>query len=91
MLLINCPFCGPRNHTEFNYGSDATVLRPADDAPESEWFAYVYLRDNPKGAHTEYWQHALGCRSWIKVERDTLTHDIAGVSLAHALAQRESQ
>lgn len=82
MLLITCPFCGPRNHTEFRYGSDASVSRPAEDAPESEWFDYVYMRDNPKGEHEEYWQHALGCRGWIRVRRDTVTHDITEISFA---------
>jgi len=24
----------------------------------------------------ELWQHIFGCRQWIKVERDTLTHEI---------------
>ena len=49
MLLIPCPWCGPRNQIEFTYGGDATVRRPAADAPDAAWFAYVYLRDNPHG------------------------------------------
>ena len=28
------------------------------------------------GKHLELWQHISGCRQWIKVERDTLTHEI---------------
>ncbi|HKO67981.1 MAG TPA: sarcosine oxidase subunit delta, partial [Burkholderiaceae bacterium] len=46
------------------------------DAPESAWVQYVYLRDNPCGAHDELWLHSAGCRSWFKVRRDTRTHDI---------------
>ncbi|HTP97806.1 MAG TPA: sarcosine oxidase subunit delta [Casimicrobiaceae bacterium] len=76
MLLINCPYCGPRAQSEFTYGGDASLHRPAPDASMDDWFAYVYLRDNPKGAHVELWQHSAGCRSWIKVRRDTRTHDI---------------
>ena len=40
------------------------------------WFDYVYLRDNPKGGTDEYWQHSGGCRAWLVVERDTLTHEV---------------
>lgn len=78
MLLINCPHCGERAQTEFTYGGDATVERPSDpDAITLEaWNAYVYLRDNPRGPHTEFWHHTAGCRCWIKVRRDTLTHEI---------------
>jgi len=38
MLLIPCPWCGPRSQIEFTYGGDATVRRPALDASEDEWF-----------------------------------------------------
>ena len=29
-----------------------------------------------RGKHLELWQHLSGCRQWIKVERDTATHEI---------------
>ena len=78
MLLIRCPWCGPRDHTEFVYGGDATAKRPADPlvTSDEEWFAYIYLRDNPKGPHTEYWQHVLGCRRWFKLTRNTATNEL---------------
>jgi heterotetrameric sarcosine oxidase delta subunit len=76
MLLITCPWCGERQHTEFNYGGDATVMRPDSDDSDSQWLAYIYLRDNPRGLHTEYWHHVQGCRRWLRVVRNTLTHDI---------------
>jgi sarcosine oxidase subunit delta len=79
MMLITCPWCGPRAQSEFTYGGDASLTRPAADAPEAEWFAYVYQRDNPKGPHDELWLHSAGCRSWLKVRRDTRTHDILAV------------
>jgi heterotetrameric sarcosine oxidase delta subunit len=81
MLIIRCPHCGPRDHTEFTYGGDATVKRPADDASVETWFGYVYLRDNPRGPHQELWQHAQGCRAWVVVTRDTLTHAIDATRL----------
>ena len=91
MLLIPCPWCGPRNQVEFTYGGDATVARPDRDAPEDAWLRYVYVRDNPAGPHDELWLHSAGCRQWFKVRRDTRTHDIlasapAGAALPGAAA-----
>jgi methylglutamate dehydrogenase subunit B len=76
MLLIPCPWCGPRNQVEFTYGGDATAKRPSPDAPAETWFEFVYLRANPRGPHEELWHHGSGCRQWFKVLRDTRTHDI---------------
>jgi heterotetrameric sarcosine oxidase delta subunit len=78
MMLIPCPHCGPRNVTEFSYGGDARVRRPANPqaVSDAEWEAYLFLRDNPCGMHDELWQHVSGCRRWIAVRRDTLTHEV---------------
>ena len=50
------------------------------------WAGYVYLRDNPAGAHRELWQHTGGCRAWLVVTRDTVTHAISFVEAARAVA-----
>lgn len=76
MMLIPCPWCGPRSQIEFTYGGDAVVRRPPPDASTAAWVDFVYLRDNPAGPHDELWLHSSGCRSWFKVRRDTRTHDI---------------
>ncbi len=78
MLLICCPSCGERAQTEFSYGGDGRRKRPVDPPAETDtaWVDYVYLRDNPRGAHQELWQHVAGCRQWFLVTRDTLTHRI---------------
>ena len=80
MLLITCPWCGPRAQIEFAYGGDAGVVRPANPEAVSagEWLDHVYLRDNPRGPHDEWWQHSAGCRAWVKVRRDTWTHRVLG-------------
>lgn len=83
MLRIPCPFCGERDHAEFSYEGDATVTYPALDAPEEEWFEAVFLRQNPRGPHRELWHHVFGCRAFLVVERDTLSHEIGAVRLAH--------
>jgi len=84
MIEIPCPWCGPRPHTEFSYGGDATVRRPAD--PQSvtleAWLDHVYLRDNPRGPHEEWWHHVAGCRRWLRVRRDTATHEVLGAAFA---------
>jgi sarcosine oxidase subunit delta len=84
MLRITCPFCGERDHSEFTYGGDATIVYPALDAPLEAWIDAVYVRANPKGAHRERWQHSDGCRLWLIVERDTLTHEITSVTPARS-------
>ena len=84
MIRITCPFCGERDHSEFSYGGDATVAYPPLDAPVEEWNEAVYGRTNPRGPHREYWQHLNGCRSWLIVERDTLTHEVGKVEFAHS-------
>ena len=76
MLLIPCPWCGARAQSEFSYGGDATLKRPAPDAPVETWMAFVYQRDNPAGPHEELWFHGAGCRQWFRVRRDTCTHEI---------------
>ncbi|MEQ8346009.1 MAG: sarcosine oxidase subunit delta [Sneathiellaceae bacterium] len=80
-MRIPCPVCGARSVGEFTYGGDAGVVRPDLEASAEAWQAAVYARDNPRGAHREYWQHSGGCRAWLLLERDTLTHAIAGARL----------
>ena len=80
-MRIACPHCGVRDVREFAYLGDATITRPDPGAPDAlaRFIDYVYLRDNPAGAHHELWYHAAGCRAWLKVARDTRTHETAGV------------
>lgn len=83
MLWITCPVCGPRSETEFTYGGDATAPMPnLNEAGAGPWLDYVFFRDNPRGAHREYWHHNQGCRQWLVVERDTQTHEIGSCLLA---------
>jgi len=81
MFLIECPWCGPRDETEFAYGGEAMISRPRNPAKlsDEEWADYLFMRTNPKGPHRERWMHAHGCRRWFNVERDTVTHVIRAV------------
>ena len=83
-MRIQCPFCGERDHHEFSYLGDASVDRPDATRPDAAeaFFTAVYLRDNPAGVHEELWYHSGGCRAWLRVRRNTLTHEIMDVALA---------
>ncbi|HWB35700.1 MAG TPA: sarcosine oxidase subunit delta [Rugosimonospora sp.] len=78
MLLIPCPHCGPRNEDEFHYGGQAGVAYPEDPAAlsDAEWAAYLFFRENPKGAFAERWVHSAGCRRWFSLVRDTATNAV---------------
>jgi heterotetrameric sarcosine oxidase delta subunit len=81
MLLITCPWCGPRDETEFHYGGQAHVAYPEDPAAlsDAEWARFVFFRANPKGAFAERWSHSAGCRRWFNAVRDTRTSEIVSV------------
>jgi sarcosine oxidase subunit delta len=82
-MRIPCPLCGERALEEFAYLGDATVKRPAaEETDPKAWYDFVYLRDNPRGPHRELWHHLHGCRAWLEVERDTLTHEVFDSRLA---------
>lgn len=86
-MRIDCPFCGARDSSEFQYYGDASRDRPdITDTDVERWYSYVYERDNPKGPHKEFWHHLHGCRQWLVVERDTFTHEIRSVGTARAVA-----
>ena len=81
MLRIPCPWCGPRDETEFSYGGEAHIERPPrpDDLSDDAWADYVFMRTNPKGPYRERWVHTQGCRRWFNVARDTVSHEIVAV------------
>lgn len=82
-MRIECPLCGSRDMREFRYHGAAVALeRPAPDAGEEAWDAYLHLRDNPAGVTRELWQHEGGCGAWLVVTRNTLTHEVISTELA---------
>ena len=83
MIRIPCPYCGERDHSEFHYGGDGSITSPALNAPTKDWLNAVYQRQNIRGVQTETWHHVKGCRMWLLVERDTMTHQIHMVRAAH--------
>jgi len=67
MQLIECPWCGPREETEFHYGGQAHVAYPEGPAAltDEQWAHYVFFRANPKGKFAERWVHSAGCPRWF--------------------------
>lgn len=77
MLLIPCPFCGKRAEIEFAYGGPVDEMRPDPSTQsDAEWVDYLTVAPNPLGPVQEYWWHVAGCGVWLKIWRDTRTHDI---------------
>ena len=93
-MIIPHPLLGPRDGQEFTYLGDASLIeRPdwqADDAVD-QFHDYLYLRDNPAGAHRELWFHEQGDRSWLVVTRDTVTHEIISAELARDVAKAKGR
>ena len=81
MLLIPCPWCGPRDQSEFTCGGEAHIVRPKnpEELTDAEWADYLFMRKNTKGRHLEQWHHSHGCRRWFNVERDTVSYQIHSV------------
>jgi heterotetrameric sarcosine oxidase delta subunit len=84
MLRLPCPWCGPRDETEFHYGGQADVAYPPEPAvlSDEEWAAYLFFRDNPQGPYAERWSHAVGCRRWFSLVRDTRTYEVLAAGTA---------
>ena len=79
MQLFPCPFCGPRDETEFQFATEAGKARPepAAEVSAERWAKYLYLKNNPKGATREVWLHAT-CGEFFLMQRDTVTHAVMG-------------
>ncbi len=79
MQLFPCPFCGPRDETEFHFGGEAGKVRPepAGDVTAERWSTYLHANANPRGPSREIWVHTT-CGEFFLMERDTLTHVVAG-------------
>ena len=78
MQIFPCPFCGPRDETEFHYiGEPKARPEPAVSVSDAEWADYLWFNDNPKGASQEIWQH-LTCMEVFAMRRDTVSHAVKG-------------
>ena len=85
MKLLHCPGLGPRNIDEFVYGGSAGAMPDPHQASDSEWSAYLFLADNPRGSVREWWFH-VPTACWFIVERDTVTDEVLATHPARTTA-----
>ncbi len=79
MLMLRCPCCGvDADETELTPGGEAHLRRAGPDSPDSDFEAYLFLRENPRGVHLERWRHSFGCGKWFHAARSTLTNEVFG-------------
>lgn len=80
MLMIICPFCGPRNSEEFSYQGEVRLRPDVNNTDPAEWRRYLYMNSNPSGWVSERWFHISGCRRHLMLERHTATNEIRDVT-----------
>ncbi len=46
MFIINCPYCGEREQSEFKAGGEAHIIRPKQptELSDDEWAEYLFMR-----------------------------------------------
>jgi len=78
MFVINCPWCGERDQSEFSYGGEAHIVRPLEPEAlsDAQWADYLFMRKNTKGRYLEQWVHSAGCRRWFNAVRDNVSYHI---------------
>lgn len=76
MILIPCPWCGPRNVSEFRYVGEVKARPEPNATTPEQWRTYLYVRNNPAGWTTEKWFHRAGCHRYFTVERDTVRNAV---------------
>jgi heterotetrameric sarcosine oxidase delta subunit len=78
MFQIPCPHCGKRAQAEFVYDRalESVIVPGVDDA---EAVDKLYTRTNPRGVEQELWRHTYGCRAWLVLTRNRVTHEITEV------------
>jgi heterotetrameric sarcosine oxidase delta subunit len=75
MILIRCPWCGPRDAGAVPLFREVSRPRPDPASATPEWRDYLYFPANPRGQVTETWYHRMGCRKFFTLQRDTDTNE----------------
>jgi len=76
MITIPCPYCGPRNTSEFRYVGEQGSRPDPNRTTPAEWRSYLYTQSNEAGWVAETWWHGSGCRRYLIVERHTVTNEV---------------
>jgi heterotetrameric sarcosine oxidase delta subunit len=80
VILLPCPWCGPRDAGEFGYVGEIGVRPDPEAATTEQWRDYLYFRQNVAGWTRERWYHRMGCRRYLAVQRHTLTNEVRSAS-----------
>ena len=76
MIIVPCPWCGPRNSADLRYVGESRPRPDPNAATPADWRAYLHERRNPLGWTTETWHCRAGCRRYFVVERHSATNEI---------------
>ena len=79
-LQIPCPNCGLRPVEEFAYGEIFDIPDHITSAEERD-LERGFMHTNREGVVTEAWFHTLGCRRWVRINRDTRNDQIIKIDL----------
>ncbi|GAA5167231.1 sarcosine oxidase subunit delta [Pseudonocardia eucalypti] len=75
MVLLPCPWCGPRNVSEFRHVGEVVARPDPETVTPEAWREYLYLRRNTSGWTEETWYHGSGCRRYFRLNRHTVTNE----------------
>ncbi|HWL96432.1 MAG TPA: sarcosine oxidase subunit delta [Nocardioidaceae bacterium] len=75
MIQLPCPWCGPRNVTEFRHHGEVVSRPDASSSTPREWRRYLYFRRNEAGWVEENWYHTAGCRRFFRLRRHTVSNE----------------
>ena len=89
-LRIPCPNCGARSVHEFVHGEIRRAPEHLTD-PDERDLDLAFMHDNVEGVVAERWFHAMGCRRWFEIRRDTTTDRILGVDDAERQQRRQER
>lgn len=89
-LRIPCPNCGPRSVHEFVHGEIRRAPEHLTD-PDERDLDLAFMHDNVEGVVAERWFHAMGCRRWFEIRRDTTTDRILGADDAERQQRRQER
>ena len=50
MFVINCPYCGKREQSEFKAGGEAHIIRPKQptELSDDQWACLLYTSPSPR-------------------------------------------
>ncbi|MEZ5791475.1 MAG: sarcosine oxidase subunit delta [Nitratireductor sp.] len=77
MQIFTCPFCGPRDETEFHFGAEAGRCGPnlPKRSARKTGHNICTRRPIPRGSTREIWVHTT-CGEFFAMARDTVSHEV---------------